>query len=145
MGTGVNSQIIATSTHWKFELVSGVVLLVLMLPLTYILTKQYGIIGPAIATLISITVYNIIRIMFLWKKFKLFPLTIQSLYTVLLAGVCYGICHFSFMNMHGFAGMFIRSITFILLYATGAMYLKLSPDIQPVIRTITKRLGIKKD
>ena len=145
MGTGVNTQIIATSTYWKFELISGVILLLLMLPLTYILTKQYGIIGPAIATLISITIYNIIRILFLWKKFKLFPLTIHSLYTVLLAAACYGICYFSFKDMHGLMGMLIRSATFILLYATGAIYMKLSPDIQPVIQTIQKRLGLKKN
>ena len=45
MGTGVNSQIIVTSTYWKFELISGIVLLLIMLPLTYLLTKQYGITG----------------------------------------------------------------------------------------------------
>lgn len=144
MGTGVNAQIIATSTYWKFELISGIILLILMLPLTYVLTKNYGIIGPAIATLISITFYNIIRIVFLWKKFKLFPLTIQSLYTVLLAAACYGICYFAFKDMHGFPGMFTRSIVFIALYATGTIYLKLSPDLQPVIQTILKKLGLKK-
>lgn len=145
MGTGVNAQIIATSVYWKFELVSGIILLIVMLPLTYILTRQYGIIGPAIGTLVSVTIYNIIRIAFLWKKFKLFPLSIQSLYTVLLAAACYGICHFTFMNIHGLAGMFLRSITFILLYATSAVYMKLSPDIQPVILTLKRKLGIKKN
>ena len=144
MGTGVNAQIIGTSTYWKFELISGMILLTLMLPLTYILTKQYGLIGPAIATLISITVYNSIRIIFLWKKFQLFPLTAHSLYTVLLAAACYAICHFTFINIQGITGMFFRSIAFLLLYATGAMYMKLSPDIQPVIQSIKKRLGIKK-
>jgi O-antigen/teichoic acid export membrane protein len=145
LGTGVNAQIIATSTYWKFELISGVMLLTVMLPLTYILTKQYGLIGPAIATLISITIYNIIRIVFLWKKFQLFPFTLQSLYTLLLATACYGICHFSFMNIHGLTGMFLRSIVFILIYATGVVYMKLSPDILPVVLTIKRRLGMKKD
>ena len=145
MGTGVNAQIIATSTYWKFELMSGVILLIVMLPLTYILTKQYGLIGPAVATLISITIYNIIRIIFLWKKFRLFPLTIHSLYTILLAAACYAICHFTFINIHGIPGMFFRSISFLLLYAAGVVYMKLSPDIQPVMQTIKKRLGFKKD
>ena len=143
MGTGVNAQIIGTSTYWRFELISGIILLSVMLPLTYILTKQYGLIGPAIAALISISIYNIIRIVFLWKKFRLFPLTIQSLYTLLLAGGCYAICYFAFKDMHGFAGLFIRSIVFIALYATGVISMKLSPDIQPVVQTIKKRLGIK--
>ena len=145
MGTGVNAQIIATSTYWKFELISGVVLLLFMLPLTYILTASYGIIGPAIATLVSITIYNIIRIIFLWKKFNLFPLTMKSLYTVLLGAASYGVCYFAFRNMHGLPGLFCRSSAFILLYACGVIYMKLSPDIQPVIQTIQKKLGIKKN
>lgn len=143
MGTGVNAQIIGTSSYWKFELVSGVILLCFMLPLSYILTKQYGIIGPSVATLISVTIYNIIRIVFLWKKFRLFPLTIHSLYTVLLAAACYAVCYFAFREMHGFAGMFVRSISFICLYAAGVISMKLSPDIQPVLQTIKNRIRIK--
>lgn len=145
MGTGVNAQIISTSNYWKFELISGVILLALMLPLTYFLTIKYGLIGPAIANLISITIYNIVRIVFLWKKFRLFPFTIQSLYTVLLAAGSFAICYYAFINLHGFAGLFARCIVFIALYSAGAIYMNLSPDIQPVWYTIQKRLGIKKD
>jgi hypothetical protein len=47
--------------------------------------------------------------------------------------------------MHGFAGMIVRSLAFILLYATGTVYMKLSPDINPVMQTIKKRLGISRD
>ncbi len=145
MGTGVNGQIIATSTRWRFELLSGIVLLVVMLPLTYILTKQYGIIGPAIASLFSITLYNSIRIIFLWKNFKLFPFTKETVFTILLAGSCYGVCYFAFRNMEGFTGLIIRSLLFIILYAFGIVYLKLSPDIKPVLQTIRKKLGGNKD
>ncbi|MBN8676432.1 MAG: lipopolysaccharide biosynthesis protein [Chitinophagales bacterium] len=144
MGTGVNAQIISTSNYWKFELISGVILLALMLPLTYFLTIKYGLIGPAIANLISITIYNIVRIVFLWKKFRLFPFTVQSLYTVLLAAGSFAICYYAFINLHGFAGLVARSIAFIALYSAGAIYMNLSPDIQPVWYTIQKRLGIKK-
>ena len=69
MGTGVNSQIIATSTFWRFEVISGIILLVIMLPLNYAFTKEYDIVGTATAGLISMTVYNLIRIIFLWKKY----------------------------------------------------------------------------
>jgi O-antigen/teichoic acid export membrane protein len=145
MGTGVNGQLIATSTRWRFELVSGVILLVVMLPLTYILTKQYGLIGPAIGSLVSISIYNMVRIIFLWKNFGLFPFTRETVYTLALAGVCYGICYFFFRNMTGFPGLVTRSVAFISLYAGGVIYLKLSPDIRPVVQTIRKKLGLKKN
>ncbi|HQV06048.1 MAG TPA: polysaccharide biosynthesis C-terminal domain-containing protein [Chitinophagaceae bacterium] len=143
MGTGVNSQIIGTSTFWRFELLSGILLLSIMLPLTYWFAKEFGLIGPAIATIISISIYNTIRIVFLWKKFKLFPFTRQTLYTLLLAAAAYAISYFLLHTMHGFMGIVLRSGVFIILYAIGVWALALSPDIQPVWQTIQKRLGIK--
>lgn len=143
MGTGVNAQIIATSTYWRFELVSGVVLLVFMLPLTYILTKTYGVTGPAIANLISMTIYNTIRIIFLWKKFRLFPFTMASLYALLWAGLSYVVCYFPFAHMHGFTALVLRSAAFITVYGAGVIGFRLSPDIMPVWETILKRLGKK--
>lgn len=143
LGTGLNAQIIGTSNYWRFELVSGVILLALMLPLTYFLTKQYDILGPAIANLISQgIIYNLIRIIFLWKKFKLQPFTPASLYTVIVAVCCYAICYFGFKNIHGFAGLFLRSAAFVLLYGGSVIYFKLSPDVQPVWASIRKRIGV---
>lgn len=144
MGTGVNAQIISTSNYWKFELISGITLLALMLPLTYILTVKYDLIGPAIANFISITIYNILRIIFLWKKFRLLPFTIQSLYTVILATACFTTCYYAFIHLHGLGGLVVRSTVFIVLYTTGAIYMKLSPDIYPVMQTVKKKLRIRK-
>lgn len=144
MGTGVNAQIISTSTRWKFELQSGIILLIIMLPLTYLLTRSNGLTGPAIATLISITIYNIIRIIFLWQKFRLYPFSKETGYTILLAAACYGICWLLFHQLHGLTGMTIRSMVFIALFATGTIYMKLSPDINPVIKAIRGRLGFRR-
>ncbi len=143
MGTGVNAQIIATSNYWRFELTSGIILMIMFLPLTYFFAKAYGIIGPAIASLASITIYNIIRIVFLWKKFKLFPFTIQSVYTLVIAAGSYGITWLICRDLHGFWGLCIRSAIFLTLYLAIVVYTKLSPDIEPVWQTIRKRLGRK--
>jgi len=124
-------------------MVSGIILLLLMLPLNYILTKEYDIIGPGLANLISITIYNLIRIIFLWKKFGLFPFTVSSVYTLLLAGTCFIICYLLFLNIHGLPALFLRSIAFCILYGMGVVYLRLSPDVVPVWNTIKKRIGIK--
>jgi O-antigen/teichoic acid export membrane protein len=145
MGTGLNSQIIQTSNYWRFELISGVVLLILMLPLTYLLTKQFGILGPAIANLISVSIYNSIRLWFLWRKFRLFPFTIQSAHALMLATGCYVTCYYLFRNIHDVPGLVIRSLAFIGLYASLTLSLRLSPDFKPVLQTIRKRLSGKKD
>ncbi|MBL7703864.1 MAG: polysaccharide biosynthesis C-terminal domain-containing protein, partial [Ferruginibacter sp.] len=145
MGTGVNSQIIGTSTLWRFEFFTGIILLSLALPLNYILTKYYfGVIGPAIANLISFTVYNAIRYFFLLKRFNLQPFTAKTLYTIILGIATYYCCHFLFNSMHGLVAMVIRSTLFLAIFISGAFLLKLSPDLIPVWQTFQKRLGIKK-
>jgi O-antigen/teichoic acid export membrane protein len=144
MGTGVNSQIIGTSIFWKFEFLSGVVLMLLVIPLNVILVKQFQINGAALSSLIAFTVYNIIRLLFLWRKFKMQPFTINTLYILVHALLCYGISYLLFINKHDFGGMVLRSTTFVLLFAVSAYYLKISPDIDPVMNTVRKKLGFKK-
>lgn len=143
MGTGVNAQIIGTSVHWRFEMISGMILLSVMLPLSYFLTKSYGIVGTGAAQLISISIYNAVRILFLWRKFKLQPFTIQTLYTIIFATACYFACYFLFRGMSGFIGMTLRSLAFLILYAGGVIWLRLSPDTKPVINSLLNRMGLK--
>ncbi len=138
LGTGLNSQIIATSVFWRFEFFTGIILL-LTLPLNYFLTKTLGVIGPAISNLIAFTIYNFIRCVFLWKKMKMQPFNIKTLYTVLLGIVCYTICYFAFNRFSGIEWIIARSITFITLFGTGVIYLKLSPDVFHVIDVVKNR------
>lgn len=144
MGTGVNSQIINTSVYWRFDFITGIILLASTLPLNYLLTKKTGVSGPAIANLITFTIYNSIRYIFLIKKYNLQPFTIKTLYTIVLAAASYFACYLLFNNLHGFIGMIIRSLLFIFLFLYGIFWLKLSPDIIPVLHTLQKKLGIKK-
>jgi hypothetical protein len=78
------------------------------------------------------------------EKIQVISFTLQTLITIILAAVCYAICYFAFNKMQGFSGMFIRSLSFIVLYAAGTILLKLTPDIKPVINTVLERLGKKK-
>ena len=145
MGTGVNSQIIATSTFWRFDFFTGVILLSLTLPFNYILTKYYfGVMGPAISNLITFSIYNGIRYAFLVKKFKLQPFNIKTCYTLLTGAAAFYSCYLLFNDRHGFIWLCIKSATLILLFFTGILWLECSPDILPVWQTIKKILGIKK-
>jgi O-antigen/teichoic acid export membrane protein len=145
MGTGLNAQIISTSTLWKFEFYTGIILLSLTLPMNYILTKYYfDVMGPAIANLFSFTIYNLIRFWYLKKKFNMQPFTLKSLYTIILGIVSFYVCFYLFDSYHGFIWLVIRSTCFIGLYGCGTILLKLSSDIIPVWNSFQKRLGLNK-
>src|SRR6478672_7887176 len=140
MGTGVNGQIIGTSTYWRFDFFSGVILLVLAVPLNIILVKKFGIIGSAWSNLGSYIIYNTIRIIFLKRKFNLQPFTKQTLYVLLHSIACFLVTYFLFKNFEGWSGIIIRSIAFVVLFTSTAIYMELSPDLAPVLQTIKKRL-----
>jgi len=143
LGTGLNSQIIGTSTYWQLEFITGIILMALIVPLNYMFTKHWGVTGPAIANLIAITIYNGIRYTFLLRKFNMQPFSVKSLYAVLLGVAGYAVSYFLFRNYQGLGWIILRTTVFMLIYGSGVLYLNLSPDIMPVWQTVKKRLGFK--
>ncbi len=139
-GTGLNAMVINTSTFWRFDFYSGVVLLAFRLPLTYFLIKTYGIIGSAAAELAAYAVYNFIRYEFLRRKFNMQPFTIKTLYSLLLAAGGYLVCYLLMKDMHGWAGLILRTTLFSLLMITGIFYLKLTPDAGQLYEVFVTRL-----
>lgn len=139
MGTGLNSQIISTSTYWRFEFFTGLILLSLALPLNYFLTKTMGVIGPAISNLIAFTIYNLIRCLYLWKKVKMQPFNSKTFLTIISAGVCYTICYFLYSRHMGIEWILARTFTFIILFGASVYYLKLTPDLLHVMSSVKKR------
>lgn len=143
-GTGLNAMVINTSTFWKFDFYSGVVLLAFRLPLTYYLIKTYGIIGSAFAELAAYSVYNFIRFEFLRRKFAMQPFTLKTLYSILLAAGAYAVCFWGMKDIHGWSGIFLRVGTFSIIMIAGIFYWKLTPDAGQLYDTLLKRLKKKR-
>jgi O-antigen/teichoic acid export membrane protein len=139
-GTGVNSVIIVTSTFWKFEFYTSVILLSLRIPLAYIFIQRYGIIGPAYAELISQIVYNFIRYEFLRRRFKMQPFNTETLYAVLIGVAAIAASYFLFFNMQGWLGIIIRSALFSSALIGGMFFLKLTPDAMQLVDVAKTRI-----
>jgi len=139
LGTGVNAQIIGTSVFWRFELLSGIILFLIITPLSYFLVKQLGIIGAGYSNVISFTIYNMIRIIFLQKKFNMHPFSKKTIYSILIALFCFTLCYYTFRNFHGFFAIVLKGSVFTALYAGAIIYFDLSPDVLPVWDSIKKR------
>lgn len=144
MGTGVNGQIIGTSNYWRFELWTSLLLTSLIIPLSYFLTVKYGIIGPAIANLISFSIYNFIRFQFLWRKFDMQPFSIKTIEIITIALLSYACSYYIFKNETGFWAIAGRIILFISTYTFGIYQRNISPDLIPIIEQLKRRLKLNK-
>jgi O-antigen/teichoic acid export membrane protein len=142
-GTGLNALVINTSTFWKFDFYSGVVLLALRLPLTYFLIKNYGILGSAIAELIAYSIYNFIRFEFLRRKFNMQPFDIKTLYALLLAIAAYFIAHLLGWSLSGWPSIAIKTILFSGVMVVGIFYGKITPDAHQLLEVAKNKWGRK--
>ncbi len=89
MFTSVNSYIMIYSKYYRYNLLFLVSLAVLNIVLNYFLIGQYGIVGAAIATFISMFLYNIIKLFFIKAKFDLFPFDKNSVLIVVIGIVVF--------------------------------------------------------
>lgn len=140
MGTGVNGQIIGTSSYWRFELWTSLLLTILIIPLSYYFTITFGLIGPAAANLISFSVYNSIRFWFLWKKFALQPFSKKTAEIIVFSCCIYLVIFILFDNVEGLAGLLTRTLLFIVLFLAILYIRNITPDFKPVLNTALKKL-----
>lgn len=127
-GTGVNGTIIGTSVFWRFDFISGVVLLAFRIPVTYLLIKKFGIIGSAFAELFSYFIYNGIRYEFLRRKFGMQPFTAKTAYSIVVVAVAFAIAYLLFKSSGGFLSIIGRTAVFTTIFIAGIFYLQLTPD-----------------
>lgn len=73
MLTGANSQVIAYSRYYKVSLLFVMILIVVVVVLLYLFIPNWGIAGAAIAIAGALFLNNLMRYLFLYKKYGLQP------------------------------------------------------------------------
>ena len=141
-GTGLNAQVIGSSTYWRFEFFSGVVMIALRIPLVYYFISKYGIIGSVYGDFISLSVYNFIRFEFLRRKFGMQPFNSKTVYALLLSLTAYFASYFLFKQFNSFPFLIARSLVFSGIMIAGIFLLNLTPDANQLWDNARKRLRI---
>lgn len=79
MAAGINGEIILVSKHVRFNLATNLFLMVLAAFSTYWFIVWFDILGAAMAISLSYFTYNAIRLVFLYRKYKMQPFVPTSL------------------------------------------------------------------
>lgn len=96
MCTGINSSMLLYTNKNKQISILFLVLLFLMISLNYFLIPLWGLIGAAIAVVITFTIFNITKSILLFTYFKLNPFNSFSTFVLVLSAIIYLI----FMNIY---------------------------------------------
>ena len=141
MMTGLNSEIISYSRYFRVNFYLIVSLAVFNIIASLILIHKYQIIGAAMATLISLTLFNAVKFSFLKWKWNLQPFSWPTLW-VLLAGLgAYFITSLLPSIGHPLLSIVIKSTLSLVLFGAAILYFDLSHDITQLVRSGVERLN----
>lgn len=92
MATGFNGEIITYSKYYRFNLIAVLVLIILNVGLNvyFLEFTDLGIVGVAYASFMSMTLFNISKLAFIYKKFGLVPFDVKFIQL----GVIFLLCAF---------------------------------------------------
>lgn len=106
---GNNNAIIFNSDYYKIVLSISFFIIALAAGLNYSLIPLLGISGAAVATLISLSAYSLLKLYFVTTKLNLSPFTVKNLYLGLLGALTFGIFYFWEFPFHPIINIFLKS------------------------------------
>jgi len=139
MSTGLNEQIILTSPYYRITLILVLVQAVATVLLDYFFIAYYGIVGAAIATCLTLVLYNSSKFLFLWFQFRLQPYSWKGL-IVLLIGAAVLVVNYFLPGMGSWVidGV-IRTAIVSVLFLVPILYLGLSPDVNTLLKSLLRK------
>jgi len=137
---GNNNAIIFNSKYYKAVLFLGLLLAVLAISLNDFFIPLYGINGAAMATLISITLYSLAKLLFVVLKMNLYPFTLKNIYALAIGLLCFFAFYYWEFNFHPIVNIVFKSALVSLVYVGLIYKANLSPEIKTVIEKQLKRI-----
>ncbi len=140
MSMGINTEILATSKYYKWDLPLKILLIVLSIILNFYWIPIWGINGAALATLAAFVIYNILRAILLWQMFKFIPFTFGQLKCLIIALLTFGLVFYLPSIDHFIIDIIFKSMLISILYGGGMVYFKVSEDINQAINNILQKI-----
>lgn len=130
ISTGVNSALMFYSKYYILGTVLLVGALAITVVLNLLLIPVYGIYGAATASAIGSFIYNGIKFLFIYRKFRFQPYTLSSLYIVGLIVLCSIVSFFlPEMTNSPFINLVIKGSIVSGIYILAIYKLNIAPDI----------------
>lgn len=145
MAMGVNNEILLQSRYYKFVLFSNIFLALLVIATNWWLIPLMELEGAALATFLSMLVYNLLRSLFLWAKEGIHPFSKQTLWAALvLLALWGGLAFLPLLPVQGlltaFVNILLRSGLLLLLLAAAIWKFHLSEELVHIGGQLLKRL-----
>jgi O-antigen/teichoic acid export membrane protein len=144
MITGVNSEIITTSSFYQANFFMSVILGITSIAYNYVLIPKYGMLGAAVGTLASYIIVNSTRLGIIWYKLRVLPFSLKMLWVFSFALIAYLIvglvpsAHSGEIKSFFLIGF--RSALIGLIFIPLIYFFKISDDINNMINKVIRKI-----
>jgi O-antigen/teichoic acid export membrane protein len=141
---GNNNSIIVNTKHYRTVLLFGVFTVFLMIVLNMIFIPKYGIEGSAFATLLTVMIYNTIKLFYVINKMNLYPFTNKTLYSLGILSCSFALFYFWDFAFHPILNIGLKSILISSFYLYINYKLQISEEVNKVVDSVFSKLKINR-
>ena len=139
VSSGVSIQILGTSVKYKILTLQLGILILLTIVTNLIFIPIMGIDGAALASLISMGIYTVIRVIYLKRKMNLFPYKGKHLILILISVAAFLSGYIVPIFSNWIIDLLIRSAVIALVFGVGVWVFKVSDQVDSTIKSIFEK------
>jgi O-antigen/teichoic acid export membrane protein len=140
MLSGVSMQIISTSKYYRYQTYLMLLLIVLVVISNILFIPAYGLIGAALASMISTIIFVVFRFAFVYKTFNMHPFRKEHLYAIIIFVVTFGINYLIPKMENLYVDLIIRSAVISIVFLFLSWKFKVSEDGMELLDLLKQRV-----
>jgi O-antigen/teichoic acid export membrane protein len=136
LSLGTNGAILTNSRYYRMLFYYAIGMAVSVVILNRILIDAMGIQGAALATLAVVTVFSMLRVLYLRSRMNMQPFTYRTGVLLLLVTVLFFAFHWTRLPFGPYMNILIKSCLVTGIFLTLVVRLKLSTEINQLLRKL---------
>ena len=138
LSLGTNGAILTNSRYYKMLFYYSIGMALSVIVLNRILIDIMGIQGAALATLVVVALFSLLKIIYVNKKMKMQPFTSKTIALLVLIIILFLIFYFVNLPFNSYLNILIKSSLVSLIFIFIVIKLKLSADMNIMFRRYFK-------
>lgn len=140
MTAGINGEIIIMSRFYRINIIILLIMAVTTISFNLLLIPKYGITGAALATAITLVVFNLCKFVFIWVKFGFHPFTLNTVRGLVPAIAAYLATLILPDLGHPIYNILFVSLVVTVLFILATILLKPSAEIDAIYKKYDNRI-----
>ena len=137
---GNNNAIIFNTKYYRAVLFLGVLLVAVAIGLNMVFIPMYGIMGCAFATLLSITLYSLAKLLFVVKRLHLYPFTPETIHSLIITFILFISFYFWEFPFSPIIAITCKSILITVVYTYVNYKFVISTEINNAIDLVLSKV-----